>query len=565
MDRRQDHGGAEEDRAIEAAPGGLAPSPGREELAYRLRQQEILTRFSLHAFGSDDPPALLDEACRRAAEGLGCELSKVLAHVPARDHLLTVAGIGWKPGVVGRSVMEASPANAAGHAFLTGEAVASTVEPPDSRFEAPEVLVDHGVERAINARVPGAEGPFGVLEVDTTRARRFAEADLTFVQGLANLLGAALERRRMEGALRESEGQFRLLADAIPQLAWMAEPTGSIDWFNRRWYAYTGTTPDAMRGWGWRAVHHPDHVDAVSERFREALSAGESWEDTFPLRGADGAYRWFLSRAMPIRDEAGRIVRWFGTNTDVTEVREAAERQRLLTQEVSHRVKNSLQLVASLLGLQSRASRSEEAARALDEAQARVQAVAQVHDRLWRQYDAKRIDLCGFLDELCQRLDDSAPNHRVEFRGASSLVSVDRAIPTGLLVNELVTNALKYAYCDDGGAVRVTLARPDPATISLEVADEGRGLPEDYNLSPQGQGLGTRLLNGLARQLGRHGQRGAARPRHRLPARDARGDGGLKAGASGDCPGGVPSPYGWIQAAAAASSSRDAGSAGGPA
>ena len=220
---------------------GQAIAPrGAEELAYRLRQQEILTRFSLQAFGSDALPALLDEACRRAAEGLGCELSKVLEHVPERGHLLTVAGIGWKPGVVGRSVMAASRANAAGHAFLTGEAVASTIDPPDPRFEAPAVLVDHGVERAINARVPGAGRPFGVLEVDTTRARRFAEADLTFMQGLANALGAALERRRIEAALRESETRFRLLADAIPQLAWRQEDDGAITWYNRRWYAFTG-------------------------------------------------------------------------------------------------------------------------------------------------------------------------------------------------------------------------------------------------------------------------------------------------------------------------------------
>ena len=118
-----------------------------------------------------------------------------------------------------------------------------------------------------------------------------------------------------------SEADLRMLADSIPQLAWMADAAGSIFWYNRRFYDYTGTTLAEMQGSGWREVHHPDHVEQATERFRAAIAANEPWEDTFPLRGKDGQYRWFLSRALPIRDGAGRLVRWFGTNTDVTEQR----------------------------------------------------------------------------------------------------------------------------------------------------------------------------------------------------------------------------------------------------
>jgi PAS domain S-box-containing protein len=138
------------------------------------------------------------------------------------------------------------------------------------------------------------------------------------------------QRVEAEAALRESEARFRTLADNIPQLAWMADATGSIFWYNRRWLDYTGSTLEDMHGWGWQAVHHPDWVEPVTERFRSAIERGEPWEDTFPLRGADGTYRWFLSRALPIKDSGGRVQRWFGTNTDVTQQREeAAERERL--------------------------------------------------------------------------------------------------------------------------------------------------------------------------------------------------------------------------------------------
>ena len=137
------------------------------------------------------------------------------------------------------------------------------------------------------------------------------------------MAGARNEERPEPADAEPTPADFRHLADAIPQLAWIADGSGSIFWYNRRWYDYTGSTLDEMRGRGWSKVHHPDHVLRVVQRLNEAFSKGATWEDTFPLRGRDGAFRWFLSRAEPLRDPRGAIVRWFGTNTDVTESRDA--------------------------------------------------------------------------------------------------------------------------------------------------------------------------------------------------------------------------------------------------
>ena len=145
------------------------------------------------------------------------------------------------------------------------------------------------------------------------------------VRGLVSVSTEITAQVRARRALEESERQFRTLAESIPQLAWMADETGALFWYNQRWYDYTGTTPAQMEGWGWRTLHHPDHLARVETRYRAAVQAGEPWEDTFPLRGADGAYRRFLSRALPLRDDAGRAVRWFGTNTDVEETLRAQE------------------------------------------------------------------------------------------------------------------------------------------------------------------------------------------------------------------------------------------------
>ncbi|MDC8450327.1 MAG: PAS domain S-box protein [Nitrospira sp.] len=144
------------------------------------------------------------------------------------------------------------------------------------------------------------------------------------------------ERQRYEEALKESEGRFRALADNISQLAWMTDEKGWLFWYNQRWFDYTGTTLEEMQGWGWQKVHHPDHLQHVVEKWRQALERGETWEDTFPLRGRDGQYRWFLSRAVPICNTDGRIFRWFGTNTDITDLREAEQAQAHLAAIVTH-------------------------------------------------------------------------------------------------------------------------------------------------------------------------------------------------------------------------------------
>ena len=129
------------------------------------------------------------------------------------------------------------------------------------------------------------------------------------------------ERKRAEEALRKSAEDFQTMANNISQLAWMADAKGYIFWYNDRWFDFTGTTLEEMAGWGWKKVHHPDHVARVVEKITRCFESGEIWDDTFPLRGRDGVFRWFLSRAVPIRGAEGNILRWFGTNTDVTETK----------------------------------------------------------------------------------------------------------------------------------------------------------------------------------------------------------------------------------------------------
>lgn len=148
--------------------------------------------------------------------------------------------------------------------------------------------------------------------------------------------------KQSEEALRNSEAQFRAMADSIPQLAWMANPDGYIFWYNQRWYAYTGTTPEQMEGWGWQIVHDPAILPTVMDEWERSIATGQQFDMDFPLRGSDGEFRWFLTRIIPLKDSKGNVLRWFGTNTDITErIEIEQEKQRIFERE--HHIAETLQ------------------------------------------------------------------------------------------------------------------------------------------------------------------------------------------------------------------------------
>ena len=134
------------------------------------------------------------------------------------------------------------------------------------------------------------------------------------------------ELLKINKELEESEVRFHDLADNIPNLAWMAEADGGIFWYNQQWYDYTGTNLKEMQGWGWQKVHHPDYIESVTEEWSKKIEEGIPYDNIFPLRGKDGNYRWFLTRVTPIKNKQGELVRWFGTNTDITDYKVAEEK-----------------------------------------------------------------------------------------------------------------------------------------------------------------------------------------------------------------------------------------------
>ncbi len=328
------------------------------------------------------------------------------------------------------------------------------------------------------------------------------------------------ERVRAEEKLRQSEEQLRALADSIPQLAWMAEPDGFIFWYNRRWYDYTGTTPEEMTGWGWQSVHDAEMLPTVLERWQASIRTGEPFEMEFPLRrGADLTFRWFLTRIVPLRDSTGRITRWFGTNTDIEELRQTrlqAEQANRLKDEflatLSHELRTPLN---AILGwsqlLQNRNLGASETEKALITIERNARSQSQLIDDILDvsriitgklRLDVRAVDLSQVI---MAAVDAARPSAEAKNIHIQTLLD-PRAGPISgdpdrlqQVVWNLLSNAVKFT--PKNGRVQMRLERIN-SHVEIVVSDTGAGieaefLPHVFDRFRQSDGSMTRRHGGL--------------------------------------------------------------------
>jgi two-component sensor histidine kinase len=369
----------------------VEPKPGDSQsddltgraLRLRIRQQELLAELGVLALQGTNFIGMLNHTARMTAEGLGAEYCKVLEYIPAENRLLVRAGVGWDEGVVGSASVGADLASPAGYALRTGKPVISNHLGNEQRFRTPELLVEHGIRRAMNVILQGDGSPFGVLEVDSRSDGEFGEHDVAFLQGAANILGMAIEQQQYQRKLKA-----------------------------------------------------------------------------------------------------------------------ALDRHQVLLKEVNHRVKNSLQVVSSMLHLQANAAGDPDLSERLVEASTRISAVGRAYERLAYNADYENIGLVAYVREVIGDLATAVAPCTIHFDAPEEIqFAADRAILVALIINELVLNAGKYAYPDcPEGSIWVQLVRMEKNSVLVSVRDEGIGLPASFDPTTSKR-LGTRLVNALTKQL----------------------------------------------------------------
>src|SRR6201987_972334 len=366
-------------------PSPASADPATRALQQRIRQQEILAELGVVALQGKPFLELLNETVRLTAEGMNAEFCKVLEFIPADNRLLVRAGVGWHEGIVGRAAVGVDLESPSGFALRTGKPVISNHLENEQRFRTPELLVEHGIRRAMNVILQGDGSPYGVLEVDSRSEGEFSQNDIAFLQGAANILGMAIEQ----------------------------------------------------------------------QQYQRKLQA-------------------------------------------------ALDRHQVLLREVNPRVKNSLQVVSSMLQLQANAAGDQDLTERLTEASTRISAVGRAYNRLAYNADYENIDLIEYLRQIIEDLERTVAPCKIQFDVPEAIqFAADRAILIGLIITELVSNAGKYAYPNRGGGsvwVGVSI-QTDTEAIVISVRDEGVGLPPGFDPAASKR-LGTRLVNALSKQLG---------------------------------------------------------------
>ncbi|MCB2065788.1 MAG: PAS domain-containing protein [Erythrobacter sp.] len=458
-----------------------APDPALAEEAQRLA---VIERFELEALG-DDPElqAIVEFAARL------CNSPVSILTLLEADRQRFIARTGLDERETAREVAFCN--------YTLGRADLLEVPdaPADPRFaDNPLVTGAPGVRYYAGQPLVTREGAsLGTLCVIDTQVHGEPLNDLQRdgLQVLANAAMRRLEARRASRHARriiaEREERLLRMIEGVPQIAWSADNLGNFDYFNRRWQEVTGAQAPKLAE-DWRPFIHPDDATAVFDEWYACFTQGREFEGEYRLLQADGSWSWVLSRAVPVAANAGEPARWFGTLTDIDEVRGALEQRDVLSRELAHRIKNLFAVVIGLASLKAR--QAPDHAAFADELVATLRALSRAHEFVRPGDGLAQDSLHGLLDMLFLPYAGADGTPRIVTEGADCPVGSRAATPLALVFHELATNAAKYgALATDGGAVALSIADRGDA-LALTWRESGGPAVEDSGH----RGFGSRLL-----------------------------------------------------------------------
>ncbi len=317
--------------------------------------------------------------------------------------------------------------------------------------------------------------------------------------GDRQLSDARLQER---GALQLSGDAFHALADTMPQMVWSTLPDGDHDYYNARWYEFTGAPAGSTDGEAWADMFHPDDQPEAWKRWHHSLKSGEPYEVEYRLRHHTGHYRWVLGRALPILGPDQKIQRWIGTCTDIEDAKQAASQNEILSQELSHRIKNIFAIISGLISMTARGDENfREPAETL---KGRIAALGRAHEYVRPHNDKAQAKIGKVtIRQLLSEIFASYPafsENRLLISGGDIEVSDRAATPVALVFHELATNSMKYgALAADKGHVDLLISREGSMILFKWSESGGPAIPAP----PSHSGFGSKLVEmSVTQQLG---------------------------------------------------------------
>ncbi|MCC4771435.1 PAS domain-containing protein [Methanosarcina sp. DH2] len=485
-----------------------------EKLRIKEKQYNALYTLGRMALKCESLQAFMDESVRLIAKTLDLEFCKILELTPDGNFLLR-AGTGWKPGFVGKAVVEGGKWSQAGYTVFSKVPVIVRNFAEENRFEAPEILREHDIASGISVTIGDVEKPFGVLGAHSTKKRKFTADETYFLNSVAFVIAEVIERRQAEEELRQYKEHLEELVnertseltkineqlfsevstrkqvekdlqnsvyfletflDAIPSPVFYRNLEGIYQGCNEMFARQVlGLPKEKIIGhsmYEFKGQYSKETLNKSVYYDNILLKEGKSLPHELKIKCAiDGELRDFLAHKAIYSDVSGEIIGIVGVMLDITE-RKKAEQALLKTEEIRkkeihHRIKNNLQVISSLLSLQAEHFSDKKVKESFHDSQNRVISMSLIHEELYKtgqNGDVETFDFKAYIQKLANELFRSymIGNEGIHLKldMESAFLGMDTGIPLGIIINELVSNSLKHAFpAGRGGEIQIKLHR----------------------------------------------------------------------------------------------------------
>jgi hypothetical protein len=478
-----------------------------------IHRQALIAKFGLETITEKKIDNLFKKATSLLAEILDVEFTKVLEILPDKKFLKLRAGVGWHKGLVGNATVENNINSQAGFTLLKTTPVIVENLKTETRFYAPKLLADHDVISGMSVIIQGKNTPFGILGAHTKEYRIFSKDDINFLQSIANVLASVIVRDSTEKELRESEEKYRMLTEQS-LLGTIIIANGRIIFANKGISNMLGFSINELLSWDLNTINqhiHSDDQQITLEKYNELLNDGiSSFQSEIRMKNINEDYLYIQQYSKKIHFQGSSAI--YINIIDITEQKKnesllesSLAEKEILLREIHHRVKNNLQIISSLLVLQEQYVKDEKILDIFKDFQSRIKVMALIHQALYNSENLNKIYLSKYIKNLVNNLfivySANSKQIKLQLNIEDIEFSLDKAIPCGLIINELVSNSLKHAFSkNEEGKINVSLKKTKDDRILLEVYDNGIGFPEDVDYK-NSDTVGLKLISTITKQM----------------------------------------------------------------